>query len=36
VNCIAEHEKTPELLPTIVAELVEDMRLAIDIKDVKK
>ena len=36
VNCIAEHEKTPELLPATVSMLVAEMRLAIDIKDAKK
>ena len=36
VNCIAEHEKTPELLPATVSELVAEMRVAIDIKDMKK
>ena len=36
VNCIAEHEKTPELLPETVSALVAEMRVAIDIKDMKK
>jgi len=36
VNCIAEHEKTPEKLPAVVAGLVAEMRHAINARDMAK
>jgi tryptophan synthase alpha chain len=36
VNCIAEHEKTPENLPAVVAGLVAEMRHAINARDMAK
>ena len=36
VNCIAEHEQTPENLPAVVAGLVAEMRHAINAQDMAK